>query len=85
MTGIAAQQAICAETTCRAASSELHRATSAKLEVEMTSNTLSRRYDLMVHQAVYTNVFRELLNAPHIMTTKIMLAATVDIDLFVLS
>jgi hypothetical protein len=43
------------------------------------------RCDLMVHQTVDTKVFRELLNDPHIMTTKMMLAATVDIDLFVLS
>jgi hypothetical protein len=61
---IAAQQVMCgsvrypdAETTVPATSSEPHRATSAILE--MSSNSLSKRYELMVHQTVDVKGYNE--------------------------
>lgn len=35
---------------CRAASFDLHHAACAKRDVEMTNDTLSKRYDLTVHK-----------------------------------
>jgi hypothetical protein len=66
MTEIAARQAMCrsarhldAETavpaSCGASSSELHR-------VQVTANTLPRRYQLVVHQTVHDTEFRELFD-----------------------
>jgi hypothetical protein len=34
------------------------------MHVEMTSNTLIRRYELMVHKTVDVKEFRELFNCP---------------------
>jgi hypothetical protein len=47
-----------AKPTVSAASSKLNRATCANLHVEMTSSTLTRRYELTVHETVDIKEFR---------------------------
>jgi hypothetical protein len=60
------QQAKCGSVSYRNAETtdpaRLPLVASLPLHVEMTSNTLSRRYELMVHEIVYVREFRELFD-----------------------
>jgi hypothetical protein len=54
----------CLPATCRTASSNCIAQPVQNLQVEMTSNTLSRRYELMVHQSINVKEFREIFDCP---------------------